>query len=327
MLWSNEPRAACTPSTNKKMPPKSQCCDEDKKTCVKVPVKAQCCNPTPVPCFDAFSCVTGTLAFVPMTVPDFREAAGTFPCIPASTCCTVPRCQRLRVVVIRACPWSPIPGAGSNVCLDNPTTYSRANQPWPSCQTPVTSGLPFKVNLAGSPVAVPLPGPPPLAIQAAYPTYASSMKTFEFDFGLGCNRQAEAKMVAIGLDGTVSASLKFVYTWCGAKCLGVTIPTSFTVTECLYNNVRFDVLDATTFLSSDPCTESYVILEIRQYCLEDEEFVPGGNGCLIMADGEPCTQPCKSSGLPCVDQTIMRKTLAWSSDASAKRKRYTRKRG
>ena len=300
------------------------CTSDDTPSCKKEAVRAPCCTPAAVPCFDAFSCVGRTVGFAPQSFPDF-QAAAVFECLPPITCCAVPRCQRLRVVVVRACPWSPIPGAASNTCLGQPLNRGQANLPWPNCQVPLTSGLAFKVNLAGSPVAVPIPGPPPLAIQAAYPTYVHSMRTFEFDFGMGGSREAEAKMLAIGLDGAVSASLKFRYTWCGGKCGATVIPTSFTVTECRYDNVRFDVLDATSFLSSDPCTESYVVLEIRQYCCTDDDVVPG-TGCLILTDGSPCEQPCKNATLPCVDRTIMRKTLAWSSDAPAKRYHHKRRR-
>lgn len=272
---------------------------------------APCCTAKPPPCFDAFKCMGSTLAFAPMTLPDFRAAASSATCLPSAMCCTVPQCQRLRVVVLRTCPWDVAPGSVIDSCSQP------ANQPWPKCQPAVTSGLAFKVNLAGTPSAVPIPYDPPAAIQAAYPTVpASSMTTFEFDFGLGCSREASGKMLAMGLDGAASASLAFTYTWCGGKCKGVVIPTAFTVTGCTYTNVRFDVLDAQSFVSQDACAPSYVILQIRQYCVEDEfnACFPGPccGGTLEYPVCPAPPEPCAPGSLNCLDKTGMKKTLVWA---------------
>ena len=272
-----------------------------------------CCTAASSSCFDAFKCVGSTLAFAPMTLPELRAAAGTAPCLPSAMCCTVPLCQRLRVVVIRACPWDAAPGTP----IDPTCTYQPANQPRPKCQPALTSGLSFKVNLAGTPCAVPIPYDPPAVILGEYSTISpSAMSTFEFDFGLGCARKASGKMLAMGLDGAASASLAFTYTWCGARCKGVTIPTSFTVTDCTYTNVRFDVVNNTSFLSNDPCAPSYVVLQIRQYCCEDETnpCVPGPC-CWGTVTDPVCPDPpatCRPGSLNCLDKTGMQKTLAWS---------------
>ena len=271
------------------------------------PARAKCCTPTAVSCFDAFSCVRSPLAFAPMTIPELRAESSLFNCAASALCCTVPRCQRLRVVVLRACPWAAQPGAQPSNCNQMP------NQDYPKCQPAVTSGMAFSVNLAGTPSAMPIPGQMPVAIQAAYPTYAAASATamLEFDFGLGCSREATGKVFAMGLNGAVSASLAFTYTWCGAVCKGTAIPTSFTVTDCTFNNVRFEVLD-TSFRSNDPCVESYVILEIKQYCCRDEAPVDCRDGCLS-----------------CVDNVTMKRTLAWTGTESVlpgQRRRYYRPR-
>ncbi len=230
------------------------------------------------------------------------------PCVPLTTpCCTRPRCQRLRVIVIYAQPWTTRPGSTPSGCT--PPMSRAPNQPPARCQAPLTGGLPWTVKLAAKSGAYLVYDPMPADVAATYGTYANQSQSFMFDFGTACPRAAEGTMLAYGQAGCVQASLKFVYRWCGPQtarvpCFNecVELP-QFEVLDCTYKNARFDVLD--TYLSSDPCTESVVVMEIRQWCrVDDPDAViqpedelppcnPGTLNCVEQALLKPCIGPCK----------------------------------
>jgi hypothetical protein len=192
-----------------------------------------------------------------------------------TTCCWRQKCQ-LRVVVMVPCPWTPIPGSaptgpnpGSGVPL-----AAAPNQTPAWATYPLTPGTPYNLRLAGSPVGVPTFSPLPADVVRAFGLDTVAHRDFVFDFsGTGAcrsNGAAEAELSAYGDAGVCSftsqATLRFRYRWCGPQvCRDTTLPR-FEVLSCRTRNVRFTVIDAESFISNDPCTESIVVLLVQQFC-------------------------------------------------------------
>jgi hypothetical protein len=207
-----------------------------------------------------------------------------------TTCCWRRECARLRVVVLCPQPWTPIPGSsltGANPGSSPPGTVPThaPNQTPAWGNFPLTPGVPWKVRLAGSPSAIPVFSPLPSGVVRAFNLQtllgssrdAVAHSDFLFDFTSLTNRQgngvAEGEMAAYGASGaapgcgrTIQASLAFRYRWCGPQvCDDVELPR-FEVLSCRSRSARFTVLDDSSFISDDPCTESIVVLLVQQYC-------------------------------------------------------------
>lgn len=218
------------------------------------------------------------------------------PVPPPVSCCIRTLCQKLRVIVICPPAWERIPGVSKAPC-----TRTRVNEPPAKCQFPLTPGLAAGVKLQGTPGALPNFDPWPSDVTAAYGRWAKYAKTFMFDFGnrAPALREADAKMVAYGSDRScgscLQASLEFVYRWCGpATCGDVELP-QFEIVNCTYKNVRFVVLDDTSFLSSDWCYDSTVVLMVQQWCaLDMPDTTAPAPGQLAPS------QPCRGCALDCV---------------------------
>jgi hypothetical protein len=226
------------------------------------------------------------------------------PELPSAVCCTRPLCGRLRFVIICPKPWTALPGATSVGSTDYMRRDWSPNQTPGRGQVPITGGTPWCLQLAGSPVAVNMYDELPLVVQEAYPGF--KYRSIVFDFGTAKAGRAEGKLVAMGGGGCIQACMKFKYRWCGPfTCRGVTKP-QFEVTSNTGVNARFTVLDP-SFLSSDPCTESIVVLQIQQWCCDktrcrtarapgqevlDAPWSLGPLNCLEKALVPSCTRPC-----------------------------------
>lgn len=206
---------------------------------------------------------------------------GDSPLVPGPSCCPFrKRCQQLRVVFIAPPAWGPLPGAPSTRWCsgsggsDAPTSVTIINQPPAQCQVPITGGVPSSwgcVKIAARPSAVQTFHDVPDEVMVAFPGFGAYMKTFLFDFSPslpeGC---AKGRMLAFGKGGSVQATMEFKYRWCGpGSCKGVTLP-QFQVLSNSGVNARFTMLDDTSFLSSDPCTPSTVVLQLQQWCCDGE---------------------------------------------------------
>ena len=189
---------------------------------------------------------------------------------------TLPPCSPLPVVT----PGGVAVGAGGSTILGvavGGTPGAPVNAP---PLTTITAGLPFEVALAGRPVATvdTTPLPPAVAAALGVTPVQAGITSLLFDFGtagaygLGCgqsSKEAEGRVVALGKKGAAQASLTFTYRWCGplVQCgRSDTTNNAFTVEACTGKGLQFVVVDASTFLSRDPCTESVVILNLQQYC-------------------------------------------------------------
>ena len=186
--------------------------------------------------------------------------------LPSTLCCRRRLCQRLKFVVICPTPWTRLPGAPpTGGCITPDNNIWKPNQTPGRCQVPITGGTPWCLQLNGSPMPVNVYDQPPAEVLAAYPGF--KYRSIVFDFGSTKSGRAEGKLVAMGGGGCIQACLKFEYGWCGpAKCKDETLP-QFKVTSNTGVNARFTVLDP-AFLSSDPCKESIVVVQIQQWCCD-----------------------------------------------------------
>lgn len=216
-----------------------------------VAYSAPCVNP----CTLGGLLATSATEFVAQT--STQELAST-------TCCVRRKCQRLKFVVICPTPWTFLPGAPTTGGCSYTQSYQVNSTPG-RCQPPVTGGTPWCLKLNGSPVPVNVYDIPPVEVLEAYPN--QKYRSIVFDFGPAKSGKAEGMLVAQGWGGCVQASLKFIYRWCGPYvCKDKTKP-QFEVVANSGVNARFTVLDP-MFLSSDPCTESIVVVQIQQWCCD-----------------------------------------------------------
>jgi hypothetical protein len=224
-------------------------------------------------------------AFVPSTL-------GPDP-LPPSTCCWgKPQCQKLKVVVIAPPPWGPQPGAPSSGGCSDPT--KNINAIGSRCQVPITGGAPWCARVTGLPAAV--SGKVPEDVARAYPTFVPYMRVVEFNFGMNVFPEAEGKVLASIRSGCANATLKFIYRWCGPQtCNSVVLP-AFEVTSNYGVNARFTVLDDVSFLSSDVCTPSAVVVQLQQWC--DDGITNPRDPALAILDA-----PWKLESLTCLDAT------------------------
>jgi hypothetical protein len=225
-----------------------------------------------------------------------------------SKCCLLPVCGRLRLVVLCLSPCSPLPTttapvSGSVVTGVGATVAAvGVNQP-PA--TTITAGMPFGVVISGRPAAYLDPVPVPQSVRAALGRAAAKGATsLVYDFGsigavsaCGSYKCAEGKVMALGAKGAAQASLAFKFRFCAPlqKCgkllTGDGAPPVFEVVDCSSKGMTFVVVDSTTFLSTDPCTESLVIVNLQQYC-------PGP----LYVPATPPTVPwCPTAPLPPMD--------------------------
>lgn len=198
-------------------------------------------------------------------------------------CCLMPICGRLRVLVLTLPPCSALPttsGVAPGSLLGLSVTGPAAAVVNGPPLTTITAGLPYEVAVAGRPVASVDVSPLPPAVVTALGSavHTACLTSLLFDFGsagaynVGCRstKCAEGKVVALGKQGAGQASLTFKYRWCspltkcGAAADNTLVP--FEVVDCSAKGLTFVVVDATSFLSTNPCTESLVILNLQQYC-------------------------------------------------------------
>jgi hypothetical protein len=261
-------------------------------------------------CMAACGCRSGSDVFGPSS-----QGCTSAPTLgPAPTCCLLPVCGRLRVVVLAMAPYSPIPTTAGPVagsvlgpsCLGAAPTAAINAPPL----TTITAGLPCEVALAGRPGAVLDPRPlPPAVVAALGPSAATAgITSLLFDFGTAgaynrkCgqgSKEASGRVLALGRQGAVQASLLFTYRWCSplTPCTSALAASAcepvpetvdaFKIDGCTAKGMIFTPVDVTTFLSTDPCTESLVILNLQQYCCQPDPSLPGGatpatiTGCCI----------------------------------------------
>ncbi len=205
-----------------------------------------------------------------------------FPPVPSDTlptplCCTAwnRKCQKLRVVVITTKLWETRPVMPGFVL------------PWT-----VSPGIVGDVRIGG-----------PGAYPSAYvPSYLNSVfpvgkKTaLVYDFGSTPSGVSSAKIMASSPGGCADASLQFTYSWCGsADCNGEYQPR-FVVEKCTFNGLKFYVLDGESYISTDPCTESVVVLALQQYCPDPLEPYESCDGSLDGCDWKRL--PCGAFGKP-----------------------------
>lgn len=221
----------------------------------------------------------------------------------ASCCCPVykRKCQQLRVVVITTGLWDqPIvpPAAGLGY---GGTSGSRPNCPPNACL--LSPGLARQAQISG-PGAVPSSYIPD-EVLVNYPVGRKTALVYDFGSKALYKGEAQGKLLARSAGTCTSASLDFTYTWCGQGCAAsgtcdtCKVPPAcaaaklrFEVTKCTYNGIKFQVLE--TFISSNPCLESVVVVSLQQYCPPGNcPDYPVSTTCSGVADG------CQYKVLPC----------------------------
>lgn len=253
--------------------------------------------------------------FSPVTLPG--------PTTSTTPCCTVPVSHKLRVYVLGVTPWSKIPGAGTNpgcpsACGPSSAAATIPNQPPSQCQIPITPGMPYCAKLGTLGNGIPYFAPMSAQVKADFPgKYNVNQFLFNFGFRSPEFRTGAGSLLAFGQKGGAQAQLDFTYSWLGAvgsapacsddagACFGPLTTAVFTVTGCTTKNLRFTVL--ATYMSSDPCVESEVVVMVQQYqTVMDADTVPGVGEvnqlsdpcsygqmtCLVSAPFKKCTRPC-----------------------------------
>lgn len=213
------------------------------------------------------------------------SSCGTTPLTPQPVCCWLPLCGRLRVVVLCVPPCSAIPGVGSpppaNTVMGYAVTPAVAVNAPPA--TTITAGLPFGTTLCGRPAAYPSYAPLPPDLVSTYGITAGNCTQLVFDFGFNGTyvapasyHEASGRVLALGAAGAAQASVSFTYRWCAPlrKCGAPSSAEPFEVTGCSTKGLTFVLLDGTTYLSSDACTESIVVFNLQQYCAAPADSTP-----------------------------------------------------
>jgi hypothetical protein len=211
------------------------------------------------------------------------------PVYPSGTCCYLPLCGRLRVIILCQRPCGPLPvsgaaGRGFNTILGCSVASAAAPALNGPPATTITAGVPFGLSLAGRPGAVPdVATPVPDAVTATFGRAAVRGATqLVFDFGSrgglsgGTYKKAYGRVLALGAAGAAQAALMFKYRFCAPlqRCYRPSTKPAFVVKGCTGKGLIFTVLDATSFLSQDPCTESVVVLNVQQYCPAPADSTP-----------------------------------------------------
>ena len=139
--------------------------------------------------------------------------------------------------------------------------------------TSTTAGIPFGLSFAGRPAAYPVFTPLPVEITRRFGKYSHTASSLVFDFGAAATydrcgyMKGEGIVLAAGAAGGAQASMKFTYKWSRfPQCKPVDTP-SFTIDACTTKGLVFVVLDDVSYLSTDPCTESIIVLNCQQYCV------------------------------------------------------------
>ena len=179
----------------------------------------------------------------------------------ASTCdCTAYKrvCQKLKVVVICTAPWSSPPGTST---ISPPASLPNM----PPSSALISLGVVRPLQLSGTPTAI-QSFDIPLEVTAAFPGGKKSALLYDFGSAALTSGVASAKILARSKGTCTTASLEFIYRWCGqANCLGVVEPRFEVVKNTSYG-LRFTVLDDVSYISSNPCLESVVVLGVEQFC-------------------------------------------------------------
>jgi hypothetical protein len=196
------------------------------------------------------------------------------------TCDYFPVCGRLNVVVLCVAPGQPIPGV--LFAVEPPVVNAPP-------VTTISAGMPFGVQLAGRPVGIPtsvnaLPDTEVVrALKVRFGLVAKDAPVITFNLpGTNvpgaCYKEGAGTVYAYanpggtagGRPGGAQASLSFIYRWCAPLlgCAGAStadVPV-FEVTGCTSKGITLINLDSSSFLSTNRCQESYVVLLVQQSC-------------------------------------------------------------
>jgi hypothetical protein len=162
-------------------------------------------------------------------------------------------CNRLKLIVLWTTPWSKP--------LVQPQAASSAINCPPAAGL-VSRGLVRPASVCGSAGAVRI-AEVPAPIKARWPR--ASARVLQYDF-----HATDSNAVAT-VDATTgactSATLEFCYSWCGdaLACDGSLLPR-FKVLRATHEGISFSVVDDTTYVSTNPCEESWVVLQLQQDC-------------------------------------------------------------
>ena len=233
------------------------------------------------------------------------------PPLPAPTPTVIcrPLCQRIRFVVLCLAPYAAIPGIAPN---DPVVPGEDPELPPPAGgMVPISAGMPWSIRIAGSKASTPVYTTTDLP-ETLYNIFGRSAvaksKSIVFDFSVrpSLERVGEGRIVAVANKNCAQASLKFRYTWCSAPvtttpptCCPPNLPR-FEIIGCLYQGMRFLVLDDTTFISSNPCQESVVVLGVQQWCGDAPGQAPETGFDPYLTACNQGVLPCSEfPGLPC----------------------------
>lgn len=193
------------------------------------------------------------------TAPLCKAPLGTT----TASCCFMAKSPRLRVVILCTPPCVRIPGYVS------PAVGAVVNGP---PLTSITAGTAFGLTFAGRPAAYPVFSELPVDVTRRFGKYAHAASSLLFDFGAAalvdkCGfMKGNGVVLGVGGKGAAQTSLAFTYRWSRfPQCKTVLQPT-FETTGCTTKGLVFAILDDTTYLSTDPCVESIVVLNCQQYC-------------------------------------------------------------
>ncbi len=180
-----------------------------------------------------------------------------------TSCCFMAQSPKLRVLIMCCTPCSPIPGYRA------PEFPPVINAP---PLTTTTAGIPFGLSFAGRPGAYPDFGALPQAVIQRYGKAALTASSLTFDFGVAGTverrgfMKGKGLLLAAGAGGAAQASTAFTYRWSRfPQCKDVCLST-FNIEGCTAKGLAFTVLDDSTYLSSNPCVPSIIILNCQQYC-------------------------------------------------------------
>jgi hypothetical protein len=195
-------------------------------------------------------------------------------------------CNRLKIIVLCTSPWSkpliPVPRP----------RYATSAVNCPPASGLVSRGMVQPTRLCGT-GAFPTTDVP-AAIKSRWPS--AHARVLQYDFHASDGR-AVASVEASTDALCSSASLQFCYSWCGdaLDCSGTLLPR-FKVLRSAHEGIALSIVDDVTYLSTDPCDESWVVLQLQQDCSPCgvDTFTLDGAPCSTLADP---TSLCGSAGI------------------------------
>jgi hypothetical protein len=168
------------------------------------------------------------------------------------------KCQNLYIIVVTTPNWEA-------TAFSPP--YLGPNLPPNPCL--VSPGLKGSATITGVPTPIPISATDlPWDIQYKYGQGGNNLATVEFTFGSSAQCEftgnVGGKVIARTSGNCGQASFDFAYAYCGQEfaCPG----PRFEVLGCTHNRIRFFVIDATTYISTNVNEPSYVIMGLEQFC-------------------------------------------------------------